>query len=175
VTAGFEYPIYIILVFPKEGFFIALESMDDEKQQEKMREEPAIGIPYAYPAKPMQTVTVPPPPQNYYFSMGNAHQAGIVPSNAIYGFPEGIPLRETLYRDTPAPFECPHCGKSGLTTVRLLNHQSTIFFFQFCEIYNLHWLCIYLREKFKFPFYSCPDLRFPFTSVVNSPATFKIF
>lgn len=93
--------------------------MGDEKQQEKMRtEEPAIGIPYAYPAKPMQTVMMPPPPQNYYFSMANAHQGGIVPSNAIYGFPEGIPLRETLYRDTPAPFECPHCGKSGLTTVR---------------------------------------------------------
>ncbi|GLJ17304.1 hypothetical protein SUGI_0300450 [Cryptomeria japonica] len=78
-------------------------------------EEPAVGIPYAYPAKPMQTVMTPPPQQFYYT---NPYQAGITPPNAIFGYSEGIPLRETVFRDTPAPFECPHCSKSGLTTVR---------------------------------------------------------
>eukprot|EP00252_Welwitschia_mirabilis_P024321 TRINITY_DN7175_c0_g1_i1.p1 TRINITY_DN7175_c0_g1~~TRINITY_DN7175_c0_g1_i1.p1 ORF type:complete len:149 (-),score=21.79 TRINITY_DN7175_c0_g1_i1:276-722(-) len=74
--------------------------------------EPAIGIPYAHPAKPVETVMVPP---SIY---SNPYQAGIVPSNAIYGHPAGIPLRETVYRDTPAPFECPHCAKPGVTEVK---------------------------------------------------------
>eukprot|EP01018_Ginkgo_biloba_P017249 Gb_27784 [translate_table: standard] len=91
--------------------------MGEEKQDRTMsKEEPAIGVPYAYPGQPMQTVMVPPSQQ--YYSMGNAHQAGLIPPNAIFGNAEGIPLRETVYRDTPAPFECHHCGKSGQTTIR---------------------------------------------------------
>ncbi|KAL5096144.1 hypothetical protein RYX36_000471 [Vicia faba] len=41
-----------------------------------------------------------------------------VPANALIGDPKGIPIQETIYRDTPAPFNCPHCGHTDLTTVR---------------------------------------------------------
>ncbi|KMZ58105.1 LITAF-domain-containing protein [Zostera marina] len=68
--------------------------------------EPAIGMPVQQG-----------PPQ-FYYVRENPHQAGMVPSNAIYGDPKGIPLQQTMYRDTPAPFSCVYCGSSGLTTVR---------------------------------------------------------
>ncbi|GKU96229.1 hypothetical protein SLEP1_g9486 [Rubroshorea leprosula] len=41
----------------------------------------------------------------------------MIPPNAVYGDPKGIPLQQTMYRDTPAPFNCPYCGESGLTDV----------------------------------------------------------
>ncbi|CAI8591636.1 unnamed protein product [Vicia faba] len=41
-----------------------------------------------------------------------------VPANALIGDPKGIPIQETIYRDTPAPFNCLHCGHTDLTTVR---------------------------------------------------------
>ncbi|CAM6094924.1 unnamed protein product [Calypogeia fissa] len=108
-------------------------------------QEPAVGIPYGYaPPGPGQAssgyghpypVQTPYPPQafsqpamhvtpleqgpNYaYHQNTNPYQAGMVPPNAIYGPPNGIPLRETFFADTPAPFECPHCGKSGVTQVK---------------------------------------------------------
>nr|GMD50992.1 GSH-induced LITAF domain protein [Ipomoea batatas] len=76
-------------------------------------EEPAIGIPYnpAYQAPP-------PPPQQQYFVQQNPYQAGVIPPNAIVGDPKGIPIQQTMYRDTPAPFNCIHCGNSGLTLVK---------------------------------------------------------
>ncbi|KAL4384683.1 hypothetical protein GQ457_15G003170 [Hibiscus cannabinus] len=64
----------------------------------KTEEQPAIGVPY-------------------YVGV-NPYQAGMVPPNAIYGDPKGIPIQQTMYRDTPAPFNCPYCGNSGLTHVR---------------------------------------------------------
>lgn len=72
-------------------------------------DEPAIGIPYnaAYQA---------PAPQQFYVE--NPYQAGAVPPNAIVGDPRGIPLQQTIYRDTPAPFNCPYCGGSGVTNVK---------------------------------------------------------
>ncbi|XP_057771258.1 GSH-induced LITAF domain protein-like isoform X1 [Salvia miltiorrhiza] len=72
-------------------------------------DEPAIGIPYnaAYQA---------PMPQRFYVE--NPYQAGTIPPNAIVGDPKGIPLQQTIYRDTPAPFNCPYCGGSGITTVK---------------------------------------------------------
>ncbi|CAI9775269.1 unnamed protein product [Fraxinus pennsylvanica] len=74
-------------------------------------EEPAIGIPYnaAYQA---------PMPQQYYVGE-NPYQSGAVPPNAVVGDPKGIPLQQTIYRDTPAPFNCLHCGSTGITSVKL--------------------------------------------------------
>ncbi|KAL8112214.1 GSH-induced LITAF domain protein [Apium graveolens] len=40
------------------------------------------------------------------------------PPNAIFGDPKGIPIQQTIFRDTPAPFQCPHCSNSSLTTIR---------------------------------------------------------
>ncbi|XP_073130905.1 GSH-induced LITAF domain protein [Henckelia pumila] len=74
-------------------------------------DEPAIGIPYnaaAYQA---------PMPQQYYVGE-NPYQAGMIPPNAFVGDPKGIPIQQTIYRDTPAPFQCVYCGGSGITTVK---------------------------------------------------------
>ncbi|KAJ1383242.1 LPS-induced tumor necrosis factor alpha factor [Sesbania bispinosa] len=40
--------------------------------------------------------------------------------NAVVGDPKamGVPIQQTIYRDTPAPFNCHYCGNTGLTTVR---------------------------------------------------------
>eukprot|EP00262_Sarcandra_glabra_P010614 TRINITY_DN25919_c0_g1_i1.p1 TRINITY_DN25919_c0_g1~~TRINITY_DN25919_c0_g1_i1.p1 ORF type:complete len:150 (+),score=11.63 TRINITY_DN25919_c0_g1_i1:88-537(+) len=78
------------------------------------KEEPAVGIPYPY--DPNQKVAM--PPQQPYYMGQNAYQAGMIPPNAIYEDPKGIPLQQTIYRDTPAPFNCVSCGSSGVTTVR---------------------------------------------------------
>ncbi|KAK6930760.1 LPS-induced tumor necrosis factor alpha factor, partial [Dillenia turbinata] len=72
-------------------------------------EEPAVGIPYAAP--------YPPQGQQYYVGQ-NPYQAGVVPPNAIFDDPKGIPLQQTIYRDTPAPFNCVYCGNTGVTSVR---------------------------------------------------------
>ncbi|RAL55019.1 hypothetical protein DM860_013715 [Cuscuta australis] len=78
-------------------------------------DEPAIGI----PINPAYQPPVPPPQQHpLYFSSGNPHQAGVIPPNAIVGDPMGIPIQQTMYRDTPAPFNCLHCGNTGLTVVK---------------------------------------------------------
>ncbi|GER55314.1 lipopolysaccharide-induced tumor necrosis factor-alpha factor homolog [Striga asiatica] len=74
-------------------------------------QEPAIGIPYN------ATYHAPAMPQAYYVGE-NPHQAGVIPPNAIVGDPKGIPLQQTIYRDSPAPFNCVYCGGSGLTTVK---------------------------------------------------------
>eukprot|EP00249_Psilotum_nudum_P010161 c22373_g1_i3 orf=510-1004(+) len=90
------------------------------KQGEGVPTEPAIGVPYAYPPMPAQTVTVPPYQQApfQYYSHDNPYQAGMIPPNAIFDIPRSIPLGETVYADTPAPFECPNCGKPGVTVVK---------------------------------------------------------
>lgn len=81
-------------------------------------EEPALGVPYGYAygreAPPLHPQ---PQPQVYYVGQ-NPYQAGAIPPNAVYGDPKGILLLQTMYRDTPAPFQCVYCGSSGLTTVR---------------------------------------------------------
>ncbi|PQQ11201.1 uncharacterized protein Pyn_13972 [Prunus yedoensis var. nudiflora] len=53
-----------------------------------------------------------------FYVVQNPYQAGAIPPNAVYGDPKGIPIHQTIYRDTPAPFNCVHCGNSGLTLVR---------------------------------------------------------
>ncbi|KAE8730300.1 Humj1 family protein [Hibiscus syriacus] len=63
-------------------------------------EEPVVGVPY------------------YAGPRVDGYQEGRIPPNAIYGDPKGIPIQQTMYRDTPAPFNCPYCGNSGLTLVR---------------------------------------------------------
>ncbi|KAG0558575.1 hypothetical protein KC19_10G039100 [Ceratodon purpureus] len=86
--------------------------------------EPEVGIPYGYPAPaygyPAAAMTAPPqqmPPQ--YYTQQNPYTAGMRPPNAIYGPPlPGMGLQDTYFADTRAPFECPHCGKPGLTNVK---------------------------------------------------------
>ncbi|KAG1331584.1 GSH-induced LITAF domain protein [Cocos nucifera] len=101
--------------------------------------EPALGVPYGYAASAPQRQGVPygytaaapqqqgvpygyaeaQPQQAQVFYVGqNPYQAGMIPPNAIYGDPMGIPLQQTMFRDTPAPFQCVYCGLSGLTTVK---------------------------------------------------------
>ncbi|KAK4402592.1 GSH-induced LITAF domain protein [Sesamum angolense] len=73
-------------------------------------EEPVIGIPYnaAYQA----------PMAHHYYVAENPHQAGMIPPNTIFGHPKGVPIQQTIYRDTPAPFNCVYCGGSGITSVK---------------------------------------------------------
>lgn len=85
-------------------------------------EEPAVGIPYAYPA------SAPAAQQpNLYYVGHNPYQAGMIPPNAIYGDPKGIPLLQTMYRDTPAPFQCVYCANSGLTNVKSVSYFLSFF------------------------------------------------
>ncbi|KAK2636871.1 hypothetical protein Ddye_031663 [Dipteronia dyeriana] len=63
----------------------------------KKNEEPAVGVPF--------------------YVVQNPYQAGMIPPNAIFNDPMGAPIQETIYRDTPAPFNCPYCGNTGLTNV----------------------------------------------------------
>jgi len=56
-----------------------------------------------------------------YYAGQNPYQAGIVPPNAIYGDPLGAPIQQTIYRDTPAPFNCLYCGNTGLTNLRYIH------------------------------------------------------
>lgn len=53
-----------------------------------------------------------------YYVRPNPYQAGVIPPNAILGDPMGVPIQQTIYRDTPAPFSCVYCGNSGITTVK---------------------------------------------------------
>lgn len=84
--------------------------------------EPQLGIPHPGPAYGYPAVTTAPPqqmPPPQYYVQPNPYSAGMRPPNAIYGPPlPGMGLQETFYADTPAPFECPHCGKPGLTNVK---------------------------------------------------------
>lgn len=94
-----------------------------------------MGVPAGYPqavappppmyqqAPPMYQQAPPmyqqaPPAQQFYYVGQHPHQAGMIPPNAVYGDPKGIPLQQTMFKDTPAPFSCVFCGSSGLTVVR---------------------------------------------------------
>ncbi|KAF7839041.1 GSH-induced LITAF domain protein [Senna tora] len=66
----------------------------------KKGEDVAVGVPY------------------YGYVGENPYQAGIIPPNAFIGDPKGIPIQQTIYRDTPAPFNCVYCSHSGQTTIR---------------------------------------------------------
>ena len=57
-----------------------------------------------------------------YYAGQNPYQGGVVPPNALVGDPKGIPIHQTIYRDTPAPFNCVYCSNTGLTTVRYFQH-----------------------------------------------------
>lgn len=86
-----------------------------------------MGIPYAYPpplqqqfnhATPLhQQFHQTPPPQQQFYYAPHPHQSGMIPPNAVFGDPKGIPIIQTVYADTPAPFNCQHCGGTALTTV----------------------------------------------------------
>ncbi|KAH0465590.1 hypothetical protein IEQ34_005693 [Dendrobium chrysotoxum] len=84
-------------------------------------EEPAIGVPYPYTAAGGAGVAgyaQGPAPQPVFYVTQHPHQDGMIPPNAVFGDPKGIPLQQTMFRDTPAPFECVFCGSSSLTTIR---------------------------------------------------------
>ncbi|KAG9150649.1 hypothetical protein Leryth_008118 [Lithospermum erythrorhizon] len=82
-------------------------------------EEPAIGIPYNASTYPYQAPPIPQQQlQQQYYVVQNAYQGGTVPPNAVVGDPKGVPIHQTFFRDTPAPFHCDHCGGSGLTYVK---------------------------------------------------------
>lgn len=91
-----------------------LTSTNDRRlflEMEKTDDKPAIGIPYS--------ATMPQQQHHHYYYVGNnPYQAGMIPPNAVFGDPKGIPIQQTMYKDTPAPFNCVYCGSSGLTTVR---------------------------------------------------------
>lgn len=53
-----------------------------------------------------------------YYPNQNPYQNGIIPPDAVYGDPKGVPLRQTIFRDTPAPIICAYCASSGLSNVR---------------------------------------------------------
>ncbi|KAL2630784.1 hypothetical protein R1flu_015470 [Riccia fluitans] len=110
--------------------------------------EPVMGIPYGYPPQGQSAYGYPPPPQGsapygygqqasqpmyqqqpvmqappqqsvYYQPVSTAHLAGMIPVNALYGPPPtGVSIRETFFADTPAPIECPNCGRTGMTEVK---------------------------------------------------------
>ncbi|CAA3010748.1 GSH-induced LITAF domain [Olea europaea subsp. europaea] len=46
------------------------------------------------------------------------YQSGAVAPNAVVRDQKGIPLQQTIYRDTPAPFNYVHCGSNGITSVK---------------------------------------------------------
>lgn len=85
----------------------------------KTDQEPAIGIPYdaTYQAAMHQQQHHHQVHHHYYVG-NNPYQAGMIPPNALFGDPKGIPIQQTMYKDTCAPFNCLHCGSTGLTTVR---------------------------------------------------------
>ena len=69
---------------------------------EKTEEKVAVGVPV-----------------QLYYGGENEYQRGMIPPNTVFGDPKGIPIQQTIYRDTPAPFNCPYCAHTALTTVRL--------------------------------------------------------
>jgi hypothetical protein len=79
--------------------FISIQEEEEEIWEMSKRDEPVVGVPF--------------------YVVQNPYQAGAVPPNAVFGDPKGIPIQQTIYRDSPAPFNCVYCGNTGITTVRL--------------------------------------------------------
>lgn len=94
--------IFILLEFTKKllcsNSEIAIDKQRDKHREMSKNDEPVMGVPY--------------------YTAQNPYQAGAIPPNAVFGDPKGIPIQQTIYRDTPAPFNCVYCGNSGVTTVR---------------------------------------------------------
>uniref|UniRef100_A0A0D9VGD5 LITAF domain-containing protein n=1 Tax=Leersia perrieri TaxID=77586 RepID=A0A0D9VGD5_9ORYZ len=65
-------------------------------------DDPAIGIPY-HPA-----VAAAGAQGQYYYA----------PDPYAAGAPKGVPLQQTMFRDTPAPFHCQSCGAAAVSSVR---------------------------------------------------------
>ncbi|KMT07368.1 hypothetical protein BVRB_6g149940 [Beta vulgaris subsp. vulgaris] len=88
----------------------------------KKDEETVLGIPYTGGNPPPVMAYQPQPPaqpQPQYFYVGeNPYQRGTLPPNAIFDDPKGVPIHQTFYRDTPAPFTCVFCAHSSITSVK---------------------------------------------------------
>ncbi|CAO2829801.1 unnamed protein product [Amaranthus hypochondriacus] len=80
-------------------------------------EEPVLGIPYNGGNQMMYHPQTQPQPQFFYVGE-NPYQNGAIPPNAIFDDPKGVPIHQTFYRDTPAPFSCVFCGHSSITSVK---------------------------------------------------------
>ncbi|KAL8237037.1 hypothetical protein R6Q59_018118 [Mikania micrantha] len=81
---------------------------------EKKNEKPVMGIPYNQSNHPPPPVYA--PPQQQYYVRNNPYQADQIPLSAAFGDPKGVPLHQTIYRDTLAPVNCAFCGGFDLTT-----------------------------------------------------------
>nr|GMD81121.1 GSH-induced LITAF domain protein [Ipomoea batatas] len=78
----------------------------------------AVGLVAGGIAAALTRRKIPPPSQQQqYFVQQNPYQAGVIPPNAIVGDPKGIPIQQTMYRDTPAPFNYFHCGNLPLSNM----------------------------------------------------------
>lgn len=90
----------------------------------KKDEETVLGIPYTGGNPPPVMAYQPQPPaqpQPQYFYVGeNPYQRGTLPPNAIFDDPKGVPIHQTFYRDTPAPFTCVFCAHSSITSVKFV-------------------------------------------------------
>lgn len=106
--------IYSIISFDQNQISKTLQ-----KQIKKMAakyEEPAIGIPYN--GNYQGPVPLHQHQNQGYYVRENPYQSGLIPPNAVFDDPKGIPLQQTIFRDTPAPFNCVYCGSSGITNVK---------------------------------------------------------
>ena len=89
-------------------------------------EEPVLGIPYNGGNQMMYHPQTQPQPQFFYVGE-NPYQNGAIPPNAIFDDPKGVPIHQTFYRDTPAPFSCVYCGHSSITSVKFVSFLSFFF------------------------------------------------
>lgn len=71
----------------------------ERRRMERKEEEAVVGVPVSYESE-------------------NQYQKGVIPPNAFVGDPKGVPIHQTIYRDTPAPFNCPFCANTSLTTIK---------------------------------------------------------
>ncbi|KAL8238243.1 hypothetical protein R6Q59_019324 [Mikania micrantha] len=81
---------------------------------EKKNEEPVMGIPYNQSNHPPPPIYA--PSQQQYYVRNNPYQSDQIPPSAVFGDPKGVPLQQTIYRDTLAPVNCAFCGGFDLTT-----------------------------------------------------------
>ncbi|KAF7124956.1 hypothetical protein RHSIM_Rhsim12G0021000 [Rhododendron simsii] len=87
----------------------------------KTDDEPAIGIPY----NATYQAAMPQQHHHHYYIGNNPYQAGMIPPKTLRRTMLSSAIdeatsewRRPMTQDTPAPFDCVHCGSSGLTTVR---------------------------------------------------------
>ncbi|MFS7895469.1 putative LITAF domain containing protein [Helianthus anomalus] len=109
---------------------VDFDRSNNQSEMEKKNKEPVMGIPYNSNHQP---------PQPQYYVGHNPYQVVQIPPNVVYDDPKGIPIQQTIYRDTPALVNCAFCGSSGLTTVSysihfILHTKLTVIVLSSCRI-----------------------------------------